>query len=606
MQRRWHASCIVPATTDRPSMRMTPAVPNLLPLLPELPAAPSPLVLQAAVLPTGGGAATLDFAGLLDAAAPRTPTGRMPDGGVPEPVADAAPLVAPVLPPAPQLGGTAPELPAELPIASIPERAAAMLLPTGKDLPGTGARLPLVAGSAPKPQRALADVVSGGVADPATVPDSPAVPALADIDAPGLAQADEGQGIDDAVDPDAAPVIAAADPDAAPVIAAADPDAAPVTAAADPDAAPVIAAADSDAAPVIAAAAPLAPIPAATPVLYLAAIPAGSGVASERPGAATSPLPGPALPAASPPPIMAAQGVAPEPGRPILPGASIAQAVAAPAAGAMPPSLLRSEPRDAAAPPSGPPRPAASATLTPADSGDDAALPAAPSLPSAPTAAPAPVSAPAGDSAMAAPAASPQGIAPAQFPTHTLMQAQPQPLAAAAPAAAADRGGEQRNAAGTIESTIAQVGSLREALREARPAMTVQHAEFGAVSVRLKQAAPDQWRAVLASRDPSFVPAIHAALDTRAVAAAADASASFAQHHGASQNGAGDQRYGASPNGGQGSSQPYPGHSGSHGGDAAPDHRRPSTVATLAGRSSEGDEGSDTSAAHRAQGGLFA
>ncbi|ANK12588.1 hypothetical protein A9D12_06090 [Erythrobacter neustonensis] len=535
---------------------MTPTVPNFLPLLPELSAAPSPLVGQAAVLPAGGGAATLDFAGLLDAAALGTPAIRMPEGGAPDPAPDAAPPVAPILPPAPQLGGAAPELPAELSIASVPERAAAMLLPTGKDLPGTGARLPLASGSAPKPQRALADVVSEGMADPAIVSDSPAVPALADIDAPEMAQADEGLGTDDAADPDAAPVIVAA--------------------------------------------APLAPIPAAIPVASLAAIPAGSGVASERSGAATSPLSGPALPAVSPPPIMATQAIALEPGQPILPGAPIGQAVAAPAAKAMAPSPLSSEPRDAAAPPSGPPRPAASAALRPADSGDDAALTAAPSMPSAPTAAPALASAPAGDTAMAAPAALPQGSAPAQFPTQT--QTQPQ---AAAASAAADRGGDQRTAAGTIESTIAQVGSLREAVREARPAMTVQHAEFGAVSVRLEQAAPDQWRAVLASRDPGFVPAIHAALDTRAVAAA-DASASFAQHHGASQNGAGDQRYGASPNGGQGSSQPYPGHSGSHGGDAAPDHRRPSTTATLAGRSSEGDEGSDASAAHRAQGGLFA
>jgi hypothetical protein len=186
------------------------------------------------------------------------------------------------------------------------------------------------------------------------------------------------------------------------------------------------------------------------------------------------------------------------------------------------------------------------------------------------------------------------------------------PLVAATPAPAtppAERSADPRPAAPQLETTIAQVGDLREALRSARPAMTVQHAEFGAVSMRLEQAAPDQWRAILASRDPGFVPAVHAALDARTVAAAADTSTSFAgqggaHQNGASQNGSGDHRYGASPNGGQGSSQPYMGQSGSRDGEAAPDHRRPSTAAALAGRSAEAEDGSAGSA--RAQGGLFA
>lgn len=182
-------------------------------------------------------------------------------------------------------------------------------------------------------------------------------------------------------------------------------------------------------------------------------------------------------------------------------------------------------------------------------------------------------------------------------------------IAAPTPAASpppAERASEQRGLGSQIESAIAQVGTLREALRSASPAMTVQHAEFGAVSVRLEQAAPDQWRAVLASRDPGFVPAIQAALETRAVAATGEPSGNLTHHHGASQNGAGDHRYGASPNGGQGSSQPYLGQSGSRDGEAAPDHRRPTTAAALAGRSAEAEEASAAGSANRTQGGLFA
>jgi hypothetical protein len=168
-----------------------------------------------------------------------------------------------------------------------------------------------------------------------------------------------------------------------------------------------------------------------------------------------------------------------------------------------------------------------------------------------------------------------------------------------------ERAAPQAAPAPQLESTIAQVGDIREALRSARPSMTLNHAEFGMVSLRLEQAAPEQWRAVLASRDPGFVPAVQAALADRGVAATADASANFAGHQGTHQNGTSDHRYGASPNGGQGSSQPYLGQSGSRDGEAAPDHRRPSTAAALAGRGrDEREEGSAGSA--RAQGGLFA
>jgi hypothetical protein len=124
---------------------------------------------------------------------------------------------------------------------------------------------------------------------------------------------------------------------------------------------------------------------------------------------------------------------------------------------------------------------------------------------------------------------------------------------------------EPRNLAPQQESAIAQVGEIREALRSVRPEMTLRHAEFGFVSLRLEgtTAAPQDWRAVLASRDPGFVPAIQAALAERAVAASADTAATG---NGTGQNGSSssssDQRYGFSQGSGQGSSSPYPGHSG--------------------------------------------
>lgn len=157
------------------------------------------------------------------------------------------------------------------------------------------------------------------------------------------------------------------------------------------------------------------------------------------------------------------------------------------------------------------------------------------------------------------------------------------------------------------DAAIDQVVALREALRSAQPAMTLRHAEFGTIALSIEPAAGDQWRAVLASRDPGFVPAIQAALAERALAPAASSDAGFAgqpHQHGASQNGAGDQRYGASPNSGQGGSQPYLGQSGSRDGEAAPDHRRPSTAAALAALGQ--GEAEDSAAAARTAGGLFA
>lgn len=178
------------------------------------------------------------------------------------------------------------------------------------------------------------------------------------------------------------------------------------------------------------------------------------------------------------------------------------------------------------------------------------------------------------------------------------------PASALQPAPAPDRTDHRALAAPQLESTIAQVGELREALRAARPEMTLHHAEFGFVSLRLEAAGAEGWRAVLASRDPGFVPAIQTALAERAlaVAASAEADPSGAQT-GGGQNGAGDQRYGASPNGGQGQSQPYSSQSGPRDGEAAPDHRRPSTAAALAERAEE-QEAAGSPASRT--GGLFA
>ncbi len=202
----------------------------------------------------------------------------------------------------------------------------------------------------------------------------------------------------------------------------------------------------------------------------------------------------------------------------------------------------------------------------------------------------------------------PQSPPPTPFPAadsapQPAQAAQPAPTFAAMPAAPAhpapDRIESARNLAPQQELTIAQVGDLREALRSARPEMTLRHAEFGFVSLRLEQPAPEQWRAVLASRDPGFVPAIQAALSDRAVAAAsasADSGSFTGQNgtpqNGSGQNGSGDHRYGASPNGGQAGLSPYLGQSGQRDGEAAPDHRRPSTAAALAARDQDAEAAS--------------
>lgn len=187
------------------------------------------------------------------------------------------------------------------------------------------------------------------------------------------------------------------------------------------------------------------------------------------------------------------------------------------------------------------------------------------------------------------PAATPAEAQPAATATNSQQPASITPALAPQPSVAsaiAERV-EPRAPAADQESAIAAVGEIREALRAARPQMTLRHAEFGAVSLRIEPSGTQDWRAVLASRDPGFVPAIHAALAERAVAATAD-TAGAGNNPG--QNGPSDQRYGASPNGGQGSSQPYLGHSSGRdeGSSAHSHHRQHTTTEAVASRAGEG------------------
>ncbi|PKP91899.1 MAG: hypothetical protein CVT75_08530 [Alphaproteobacteria bacterium HGW-Alphaproteobacteria-14] len=122
--------------------------------------------------------------------------------------------------------------------------------------------------------------------------------------------------------------------------------------------------------------------------------------------------------------------------------------------------------------------------------------------------------------------------------------------------------------------------------------MTLRHAEFGFVSLRVDAAGSEGWRAVLASRDPGFVPAIQAALADRAIAATADtAGTNNNAGHNSAQNGHSDQRYGPSPNGGQGSSQPYLAQSSNRdeGSQQQPQQRQPRTTDAVATRAGDAD-----------------
>lgn len=533
---------------------MTPDVTSLppLPLLPDAPRLPATEALAGgpAAAPVLG-AGSPDFAGLLGALAAPPP---------------AAPDVVP---------GVAPESALPQPPILRAEASAANALvgwPTGKNLPEPGALLP------PSLPSAVSDAA-------APIPAAPPV-AAAPTPRPGLVTvprapvAGDGTSAEEAPALPDAPLPEPGDLGAIRSLAPAAPELAALPDAASVNAGLLAAAQGEPADP--------AEVPAAAPDFAIAPQPFAAGLpfAPVLPGDAVTAAPAPPAPPANAP---AAAAALPVPVALRAPAIRLSPAAPSPAG----------EQTETAAIPASP-----LANTLARDAGVEAAraapapaLSAEPALASASGAGALPDTADLANSAPAPSASTPSAsLAPAQSP----LAATPLPDRPADPRGAAPTA----PAAPQIESAIAQVGDIREALRNARPAMTLQHAEFGAVSLRLEPAAPDQWRAVLASRDPGFVPAIHAALADRAVAAAAETSASFSGHSGASQNGAGDQRYGSSPNGGQGSPQPYLGQSGQRDGEAAPDHRRPSTAAALAARG--GSEADDPAALARDTGGLFA
>lgn len=87
-----------------------------------------------------------------------------------------------------------------------------------------------------------------------------------------------------------------------------------------------------------------------------------------------------------------------------------------------------------------------------------------------------------------------------------------------------------------IEGMIDQLAHQRESARSLRGSMTVTHAEFGAIAIRIEGPSNDL-RAHLSNRDPAFAPAVHHALETRAATSAGDASLTSARHGEAGQNG---------------------------------------------------------------------
>ena len=288
----------------------------------------------------------------------------------------------------------------------------------------------------------------------------------------------------------------------------------------------------------------------------------------------------PTLPEAAPesPTDADAEAEEPETGQP-GPAAPIAGTVATPVAAplvavlvaaANPPAPVPVSARAAA-------RAGAQITATPPAQAEVQPLPERAALPDTP--------APATAALLAEPAPAP---AAAAAPTTQAATAAAVPLAPTTAAIPVADSAEPRAPAPQQESTIAQVGELREALRAARPEMTLRHAEFGFVSLRVDATGAEGWRAVLASRDPGFVPAIHAALADRAIAATADTAGT---HNSAGQNGQSDQRYGPSPNGGQGSSQPYLAQSSNRdeGSQQHPQQRQPRTTETVATRAGDAD-----------------
>ena len=159
---------------------------------------------------------------------------------------------------------------------------------------------------------------------------------------------------------------------------------------------------------------------------------------------------------------------------------------------------------------------------------------------------------------VSSPASSP---APAPLPGAAAPASAPAPSPAMVPEAGAAQGASLAAQPAGMEAAIEQLAGLRDAARAARPEVTLRHGEFGAVSLRVEAsaAAPGEWRAVVASRDPGFVPAVQAALAERAIAAAGEAASSGGLSSGANGSGSGPGQgtYGSSPGSQQGSSQPY-------------------------------------------------
>lgn len=87
-----------------------------------------------------------------------------------------------------------------------------------------------------------------------------------------------------------------------------------------------------------------------------------------------------------------------------------------------------------------------------------------------------------------------------------------------------------------IEAMIDQLTHQREGARALRGSMTVTHAEFGAIAIRIEGQGSDL-RAHLSNRDPAFAPAVHHALETRAAASAGDTAGAGARHSETGQNG---------------------------------------------------------------------
>lgn len=120
-----------------------------------------------------------------------------------------------------------------------------------------------------------------------------------------------------------------------------------------------------------------------------------------------------------------------------------------------------------------------------------------------------------------------------------------------------------------MEQAIDQLTQAKEAARISRPELTVRHAEFGAINMRLEAAGGDL-RATLSNRDPGFIPAIQAALTDRVIAPTSESSSSTNNPSGSrhseqrhSENGSGGSHMGGQNSGQWGSENGADGRYGS-------------------------------------------